>query len=178
MSETGKTSRTIEWVGDIHGFVRQTDPPIWSREGNTVVVSSPDRNVWPKLLCGDTAWESYELKVRATLIQGSNLYINFRESDEGHYQFGFLPGAQAMGIAKIGPEGLTKLDLVNYVVEKGKDYNISVAVRHHSITSYVDGKLVNRVTDGTYPRGRVGFGVGGKNAIARFRDPQIRISGR
>ena len=63
------------------------------------------------------------------------------------------------------------------MIEKGREYHVLIAVRSHSITSYIDGQLVNRVTDGTHAGGGIAFGVWGKRTAARFRDPMVRLYG-
>ena len=68
-----------------------------------------------------------------------------------------------------------KLDVVDFVMEPGREYDIVLKVRDHSVTSYVDGVLVNRLTLPEEPRGAVGLAVGGNNnSVVRFRDPKIR----
>ena len=40
-----------------------------------------------------------------------------------------------------------KLSVVNYPLECGQEYDVEIAARKASITTYVDGKLINQVTD-------------------------------
>ena len=42
------------------------------------------------------------------------------------------------------------------------------------MTSYIDGKLVNRVTLPESPTGGIGLAVWGHHTVARFRDPKVR----
>lgn len=47
-------------------------------------------------------------------------------------------------------------------------------VRDHSVTTYIDGDLVNRLTLPANPRGAVGLAVWGRNTVVHFRDPKVR----
>lgn len=156
---------------DIH------EESVWSREGDTIVASPPGDHTHGDLFRGDESWTNYELKVQATLVDGAMLQIQFRKSDKGFYQLGFLPGLHAIQIGMRAPDTNCRLDVVNFVIEKGREYHVLIAVRSHSITSYIDGQLVNRVTDDTHAGGGIAFGVWGKRTAARFRDPMVRLYG-
>ena len=45
-----------------------------------------------------------------------------------------------------------KLDVVDFVMDHGREYDIVLKGRDHSVTSYVDGVLVNRLTLAGAPR--------------------------
>ena len=53
----------------------------------------------------------------------------------------------------------TKLDVANCIFERGRQYDIVVAVRGNAITSHIDGKLVNRLTVAKPPGSGVGLAV-------------------
>ena len=93
--------------------------------------------------------------MQSTLVKGPNLQIQFRISEDGRsfYFLDFLTGWKAMAISKVdGKSGeTTKLDVVNFIFEGGREYDIVIAARGHSLTSYIDGNLVNRVTDASNP---------------------------
>lgn len=155
---------------DIH------EESVWSREGDTIVASPPGDHMHGDMFRGDGSWENYELKVQACLVDGAMLQIQFRKSDAGFYQLGLLPGLHAFQIGSLDPDGnRRRLDVVNHVMERDREYHILIAVRGHSITSYIDGQLVNRVTDDTHSAGGVAFGVWGKRTAARFRAPMVRL---
>ena len=67
-----------------------------------------------------------------------------------------------------------KLDVVDFVMEPGREYDLVLKVRDHSVTSYVDGVLINRLTLPGVPRGAAGLAVWGNDSVVRFRDPKIR----
>ena len=151
-------------------------PDAWSREGHTVI-SQTTTGSKTRLLQGDSGWKNYELKVQGTLVKGSNLQIPFRISEDGQafYFLDCLMGWQAVSISKRDPTtGVTKLDVANFSIEYGREYDIVIAVRGHSIRSYIDGQLVNVLSDDTHIRGAVGLATWGRNTMARFRDPMIR----
>lgn len=152
-------------------------PDGWSREGDTIVGDIP-RKKYGRIVHGDPGWKSYDFSVKATLESGSNLQIAFRvsEDEKSFYVLDFLTGWRAVAISKVeaGVHGVTKLDVVNFPFEYGREYGIAISAMDHSIISYVDGEMVNRLTDGSFPQGRVGFLMWHKTK-ARFRDPKIRF---
>ena len=152
-------------------------PTAWSRDENTVV-ANVTRGDQARLLQGNTNWMHYELKVQGTLVKGSNVQIQFRISEDGRsfYFRDFLTGWKAMAISKVdGKSGeTTKLDVVNFIFEGGREYDIVIAARGHSLTSYIDGNLVNRVADASNPSGSIALCVWGRLTVARFREPKIR----
>lgn len=150
-------------------------PPAWSREGNTLVCNATGTHP-PRLTQGDSNWVVYEVKVQATPVNVGTMEIHFGISADGKefYSLNYLSGWGAMAISRKDETGFTKLDVVNHVLHFGQEYDIVLAVRGRSITSYVDGQLINRLTVDTPPRGPIGLVVWGKHGIARFRDPKIR----
>lgn len=152
-------------------------PDGWRREGDTVVGKIP-RKKYGRIVTGDSKWRSYDFSVKATLVSGSNIQIAFRISEDNtsHYLLDFLTGWKAVAISKKvgGVRGVTKLDVVNFPIEKGREYDIMISVRGHSIISYIDGVRVNRLTDGSFPRGKVGF-LMWHDTNVRFRDPKVQL---
>ena len=130
-----------------------------------------------RLIQGDATWRYYEVKVQATLVKGSALQIHFSISEdrEDSYHLATLTGWKAVAIIN---HDHTKLDVANFIFKRGREYDIVVAVRGNSITSYIDGKLVNRLTVPTPPRGGIGLAVWGRGTVARFRDPGSGTSTR
>ena len=152
-------------------------PDGWSREGDTIVGEIP-RKKYGRIVYGDPKWKSYVFSVRAKLESGSNLQIAFRVSEDGksYYFLDFLTGWRAVAISKkeAGVSGVTKLDVVNFPFEYGREYDITIAARGHSIISYIDGEMVNRLTDGSLTNGGVGFLMWHDTKV-RFREPKIRL---
>ena len=171
----------IEWESMLHGEGlkgwKPGDERVWSREGDTVTLNAGGLVKSSRLVQGDSTWSHYEFKVQVTLVHGANIQIRFGITEGNQeYMIDYLGGWKAMAISTYerGKRGVTKLDVVNFVLHPKREYDLVLAVRGHSITSYVDGKLVNRVTLNTNPRGAVALGTWGHHAIARFRDPKIR----
>ena len=71
-------------------------------------------------------------------------------------------------------KGGTKLDVVNCVLEGGQEYDIVLAVRGNSVTSYVNGMLTNRLTLPENPAGGIELALWGSSTTVRFRDPRVR----
>ncbi len=171
----------IEWESMLHGEGlkgwKSGDERVWSREGDTVILNAGGLVKSSRLVQGDSTWSHYEFKVQVTLVHGANIQIRFGiTEDTQEYMIDYLGGWKAMAISTYerGKRGVTKLDVVNFVLHPKREYDLVLAVRGNSITSYVNGKLVNRVTLNTNPRGAVALGTWGHRAIARFRDPKIR----
>lgn len=156
---------------------RPGDEKVWSREGDTVIANAGMRGGATRLLKGDSTWSHYEFKVQVTRVRGANLQVRFGITDERReYMVDYLGGWKALAISTYerGRRGVTKLDVVNLVLELGREYDLVLAVRGRSVTTYVNGELVNRLTLATNPNGAVALGTWGRRAVARFRDPKIR----
>ena len=172
----------IEWESMLHGEGlkgwKPGDERVWSREGDTVILNAGGLVKSSRLVQGDSTWSHYEFKVQVTLVHGANIQIRFGiTEDTQEYMIDYLGGWKAMAISTYerGKRGVTKLDVVNFVIaSEGGNTTLYWQFEVNSITSYVDGKLVNRVTLNSNPRGAVALGTWGHHAIARFRDPKIR----
>lgn len=180
----GGMKGAIKWEPLLHGdgldgwrdTLGEQYPDAWKRDGNAIVGHVSGKK-YGRLVQGDQSWKSYVLSVRGTLEKGSNLQIAFRVSEDGksNYFLDFLTGWQSVSITKkeAGKPGVTKLDVVNFPIEYGREYDITIAVRGQSIISYIDGVMVNRLTDDTFSSGGIGF-LMWRTTTARFEDPQIR----
>jgi len=171
----------IEWESLLHGDGldgwADGKEGAWSRKGDTIFVSSGE-NRHTSLSQGDTTWANYELKVAATFVKGSNLQVQFRKSLDGrdYYFLDFLAGWKAISVTKKigGVPGVTKLDVMNFPFEYGREYDIVIAVRGESIHTYIDGQLINRLTHDFRRRGGISLATWGRNTVVRFRDPKVR----
>jgi hypothetical protein len=136
-----------------------------------------DRRSWFGF--GAQDWKSYELRFGLQILEGANAQIRLRGSPDGQraYLVDFLLGWQALGVARVdshpGGKGLQKLSVVNLELARMTEYRVEIAVRELSITTYVEGRLVNQVTDETLEAGPLAFGAW--EAKARFSQPQFRI---
>lgn len=120
--------------------------------------------------------ENYEFSLHLTIGEGT-VQIPFRLSAEGKtfYFVEFDHSWQTINVTKRNESGrgVTKLSAVNFPVEFGRDYHLIISARQQSLTTYIDGNLLNQVTDDSYSRGGVGLGMWW-TTTATFRDPKIR----
>ena len=149
---------------------------VWTRTDDGIVgEAGPSSDNDSPLIIGDSSWGSYELSLLITPISGGNAQVFFRMSEDERcwYLLDFLLGWQAVAISKVTPEGLTKLSVVNYPIEHGQEYDVQIAARGASLTSYIDGKLVNQVTDFSYQSGSIALNVW--ECKTAFRDLRFRL---
>lgn len=148
----------------------------WKREGNTLIGQLKGKQK-ARLIQGDSTWVNYEFSVHATLKDGYSLQFPFRitEDGKGFYFVEFDYSWQSLNVTlrQPGQRGVTKLSVVNYPLKIGQEYHLIISARHRSITTYIDGQLINQVTDPTYKKGGVGLAMWWKSR-AQFRDPKIR----
>ena len=148
----------------------------WRMEGNAIVgTSGKPSEEPPSLIAGEPTWTDYELSFLMTPISGGNAQVGFRMSadERSYYLFDFLLGWQAVGIYRVIDGWLTKLSVVNHALHRGQEYEIQVAARGASLTSYVDGKLVNQLTDETFRMGTFGLLVW--QSSTAYRDVRYRL---
>ena len=147
----------------------------WRMEGNAIVGSGESGEDPPWLIAGEPTWTDYELSFLVTPISGGNAQVAFRMSadDRSYYLFDFLLGWQAVGLYRVIDGRLIKLSVVNHALHRGQEYEIQIAARGASLTSYVDGKLVNQLTDETFRMGAFGLLVW--ECSTAFRDVRYRL---
>ena len=148
----------------------------WSRDGDTVV-GNLDGQRKSHMFQGDSTWKNYEYSLMVTLEEGSSMQFPFRVSDDrrGFYFVEFDYVWQSINVTLREPEvrGVTKLSVVNYPLEKGREYHLVISARHRSLTTCVNGKLINQVTDASYDSGGVGIAMWW-DTRAKYRDLKIR----
>ena len=146
----------------------------WVRTHETVTSEAGDDAAF--LYFGTSEWRDFELRVRVVPEAGGNVQIPFRLSEEGRagYLLDFLIGWQAVAISRVG-HGVEKLSVVNHRLELGREYHVELAARGHSLTSYINGSLVNQTTAFDYAQGRFALSVW--NARTRFIQPMARRLG-
>ena len=148
----------------------------WSRDGDTVV-GNLDGHRKSHMFQGDSNWKNYEYSLFVTLEKGSCMQFPFRVADDrkGFYFVEFDYAWQSINVTLREPDrhGVTKLSVVNYPLEKGREYHLIISARHRSLTTYIDGKLVNQVTDARYDGGGIGIAMWW-DTRAKYRDPKIR----
>lgn len=151
---------------------------VWSRSGDTILGTDVD-GAGERLIIGEASWTDYEFSVLITPLTGGNAQLQVRvsEDERGAYLVDLMLGWQAVQVATVDlrPEGhgLQRLSVVNAPLALGREYDVLIAARGASITTYLDGKLVNHVTDWTYRAGPIALGVW--QSQTAFRDPRIRL---
>ncbi len=177
-SNLGGSQGSIEWETLLHGegfdgWEVNGDPwsdDAWRREGDTIISEVAD-SPRARIVTGDETWRYYELKVQMTMVRGGSAQLWFNIHDNKDHHFAPLMGWQTAAI--MAPDH-TKLDVVNHAFERNREYDVVLAVRGRSVTTYIDGALVNRLTLDDDPKGGIGLAIWGRHTEARFRDPRVR----
>jgi len=154
-------------------------PDGWTVVGEDGLIGE-SRSGSTALAFGEPSWRNVELSARITPQAGGNAAIMFRidEDGGGWYTFDLMLGWQVAAIYKLtrndeGRLDLVKLSTVNYTLERDREYDVQIAARDHSITTYIDGELVNQLTDDTWSRGRVALSIW--HAKTLYRDLRYRV---
>jgi hypothetical protein len=143
----------------------------WSRDWDSVSCKAGEEGA--HILGGADDWRDYELKVTVIPEAGGNVQIPFRLSEDRKkgYMLDLLLGWQAVAISRLG-RGVEKLSVVNHELRRGSEYHVEIAARGFSLTSYINGALVNQVTASDYEKGRFALNVW--NGKTRFKNPMYR----
>lgn len=186
----GSEKGTIEWqsifAGDFTGWsvdkqpiAPNTAPTYWEVVGKDGLVGEVQQS-GTTLLYGDSHWRDVEFSLLVTPLAGGNAQILFRVDEQGKrfYLVDLLMGWQAVAVSRVtidaqGRGSLVKLSVVNYPLVHQRDYAITIAARDHSITTYMDGALVNQVTDDAWLQGQIGLNIW--EAKTLFRDIRVRV---
>ena len=150
----------------------------WSRKEDGIL-GADVTNEGECLVTGEATWNDYELALLITPLAGGNAQVLVRMSEDLKcwYLIDLMLGWQAIQVCRVdlrsGGSGLERLSVVNCPIATGQEYDLMVAARGASITTYLDGKLMNQITDFTYASGPVGLSVW--QSKTAFRDPQIRL---
>jgi hypothetical protein len=179
----GEIPWTPLFTGKLDGWREFGESPVhdrqlptgWQIAGNGLAGES---DIGSCLATGDASWTDYELSLLITLLKGGNAQVFFRLDDRlpaKGYVFDMMLGWQAVQVCKlevdsIGSPRVTRLSVVNYPMER--EYAVSIAARGQSITTYIDGAIVNQLTDASLAGGGVGLNVW--QAKTLFRDIQVR----
>jgi len=171
--------------GDYTGWSTDTptapgsSPEHWQTVGDNGLLGEMNSS-GSRLLYGEKEWRNIELSLLITPLTGGNAQVLFRVDDnaDGFYLFDMLMGWQAVAISRVsrdanGVASLVKLSVVNYPLEHERDYAVNIAARDHSITTYIDGALVNQVTDDSWLQGRIGLNTWESKTL--YRDIQLRL---
>tara|TARA_A100001037_G_C14854531_1_gene502384 strand:- start:53 stop:571 length:519 start_codon:yes stop_codon:yes gene_type:complete len=163
---------------DLEGW-EPDDPRVWSRDGDALVIDAAGLNESNALIYREGNWSDFELNVQATLIHGANLQIGFGIAAKRPtvYMLDWLRGMQKMAISNFerGKHGTNVLQLLDFEIEWDREYDLLLVVEGMSVKSYVDEQLVNDVAVKDDLTGTISLETYGPQAIARFRDPRIKV---
>ena len=150
----------------------------WRVIDHGVIGSSPSTG-GAGIIIGDESWADYEVSMLVTALGGGNIIAHVRLTEAPYccYDIDMMMGWQAIAVKKIettpdGQPGLTRLSVVDYPLEHQQEYALRIAVRGQSITTYVDGALVNQVTDASFRYGALALTVWESRTM--FRDVRVR----
>lgn len=132
----------------------------WKRDGNILTGSKKEGSTFLKY--GSPDWKNYEIDFRVSIQDGGITDIGFRLTGMQAYVFKLNLGGQVCAVVLrdfSGKQPMQQLSVVNYKLKKQQEYHIQIAVRGASITTYVDGQLVNQLTDKTLAAGGFYFEV-------------------
>lgn len=167
------------WAADGRPIAPGTVPAHWEVVGKDGLVGDRRPN-GTYLTYGEPQWRDVEFSLLVTPLAGGNAQILFRVAGpgQGFYLVDLLLGWQTIAVSRVtfdeqGQSTLVKLSVVDYPLAHQHEYAVTVAARGHSITTYVDGALVNQVTDGAWLHGQVGLNIW--EAKTLFRDIRVRV---
>ena len=168
------------WSADQMPVEQGAAPAHWQVVGNDGLMGEAYEDEGTRLTYGATTWRDVELSLLVTPLGGGNAQVCFRMDEGGNrfYMLDMLLGWQAIAITRVeidavGNHHLVKLSVVNYPLKHKHEYAVSIAARDHSITTYVDGALVNQVTDGPWLQGQIGLNIW--HAKTLYRDIRVRL---
>lgn len=137
------------------------------------------RRTHPMIIAGDSLWKDYRMTVvfrPENDSLSSGVAVRYRNSRQ-FYFFGIRDGAAYISKFNHGAgfRVLNEEILVSqpYVFESGKDLHAEVTVLGNSIEARLDGDVLLKVTDDTYPKGKVGLI---SNAKARYFSVEVATS--
>ncbi|TDV44786.1 alpha-L-arabinofuranosidase C-terminal domain-containing protein [Actinophytocola oryzae] len=102
------------------------------------------------VMAGDTAWQDYDLGVKATKLSGrEGFLLGFGVKDSGNYYWWNLGGWNNTQSAVEKAEGGGKSTLVadGTAVETGRQYDLRVRIRGRTVTLFLDGQKWGEFTD-------------------------------
>ncbi|MEM7532621.1 MAG: sigma-70 family RNA polymerase sigma factor [Chloroflexota bacterium] len=167
------------WSADHKPLAPDATPDFWQRIGQDGLVGE-EYDYGTQLTYGEASWRDIEFSAIMTPLAGGNAQMLFRvdEAANRFYAFDLLMGWQAAVIRRIEPDAEgnlnpIKLSVVHYPFEHGQDYPVTIMACEHSITSYINGALVNQVTDGSWMHGQVGLTIWESKTL--YRDIRVRL---
>ncbi len=119
---------------------------------------------YPILCTGDPLWSDYNLDVKVTPLNPTDLTgIIFRYQDGRHYYiFAFAPGDSLILRYRDGEKGFRRdgwheLGSAGFRIDRSRPYRMRVEAHGDKIRCYLDGKKVFDVIDKRYAGGKIGL---------------------
>jgi hypothetical protein len=143
----------------------------WELSSHAVKVDAIGTGAWLGFGSNDLA--DFEFKTGLTAVSGGNASIFFRQQGQNYYQFDLKCELQAAVVSRTTAEGAIVISAVNFELFPGREYDIEIAARGESITTYIDGRLINQVRDATFPRGSLCLTAW--QSRTQFSHPRLRV---
>lgn len=147
----------------------------WEAAGNTLRVDATGTGVW--LSVTERPVADFELKASLSVVESGNASIFFRQQTGAprYYQFDLNARLQAAVVGRVNGDAAkpTVISAVNFDLTPAFRYDVELAVRGESITTYVNGHLVNQVRDAEYREGHVCLTAW--NSKPEFSDLRFRV---
>ncbi|GAI12527.1 unnamed protein product, partial [marine sediment metagenome] len=119
---------------------------------------------YPILCTGDPLWGDYNLEVKVTPLNTTDLTgIIFRYQDGRHYYlFAFAPGDRLTLRYRDGEKGFRRdgwheLGSSGFQIDHSRPYRLRVEAHGGKIRCYIDGKKIFDVSDSRYAGGKIGL---------------------
>jgi hypothetical protein len=165
-------SGEIPWIGlsSAQGFEawHSMNRPCWSLDKGAILGDSDES----LLMIGDSSWKDYELSMNITCERGGCPVVRLRSPDGKHgYLINLLYGLQAIAVRSIDGHSFHQVSVVDASLVQGRSYELRVAMRGESLTTYLDHALMNQVTVSSWSSGGIGIGVW----QSRVRFDQVRV---
>ncbi len=140
----------------------------WSIQSGQLLMNGGTGNGSIGLSKQGASWTDYTLAVDVTPRQtgGGDKYaqagIAFRATDSGNAYVWLLtnsgaPGSLTKALFVNGAASWVKPVPLDIAVTGGTSYHVEITVAGNTITTKVNGTVVDTTTDGTYTKGKVGF---------------------
>ncbi len=154
-------------------FEAGNDSAKWTVNNGAFVQQNGGSDI--RLLLGDESWSDYELTLKAKkLIGQEGFLILFRATENSTYYWANLGGwrNESSAVEKSDASNDSRFRItpqVNFKVETGRDYQITVRAEGKHFTIAVDGKTILDFTDDKAPAtGSIGLGTW--NTMAEYSD--------
>ena len=149
----------------------------WTIDGNTLIGDSGNEQGGLATF-GRQDWRDYELDFYVTMITGANASCFIRQTADGKkfYACNTLAARKVFRVILLDntqQNPFHDLSVVKFDFEEGPEYHMRIVAHGNSISTYVDGEVVNNVSDDTLLAGHAAFALW--NNRVRIREPRYRL---